>query len=424
METCTPIERMKTMARRVVITGIGAITPLGNSVDQFWDGLVSGRSGVAPITLFDTTNFTTKFAGECADFDPTQWIDAKLCKRLDRFAQFALAGAIDAVKDSGLDFSTLDPYRGGVIIGSGIGGLLELEQQHVRLRDKGPSKVSAFTIPKLMVNAGSGNISIHFGLRGPSTAVATACASASNAMGDALRAIQRDDCDVMITGGSEAAVTELGVGAFNAMHALSTRNDDPQRASRPFDKDRDGFVISEGAGVLIFEELEHAKKRGAKIYAEVLGFGMSADGGHITQPDENGTGASVAMRNCLADGRVTPDQLDYINAHGTSTSLGDLAETRAIHNVLGSRAKSVPVSSTKSATGHLLGASGGVELIASVLAITHRTIPPTINLDQPDPDCDLDYVPNQPRDLHVRLAMSNSFGFGGHNACLVVGELR
>lgn len=407
--------------RRVVITGMGVVTPLGNSVDQFWDGLVSGRSGITPLTLFDPAKFDTKFAGQCKEFNAVQWIDAKLVKRLDRFAQFALASGIDAVKDSGLDFSKEDPYRVGVIIGSGIGGLLELEQQHVRLRDKGPDKISAFTIPKLMVNAASGNISIHFGVRGPSTAVATACASATNAMGDALRAIQRDDCDVMITGGSEAAVTELGVGAFNAMHALSTRNDAPEKASRPFDRDRDGFVISEGAGVLVFEELEHARRRGADIYAEVLGFGMSADGGHITQPDENGAGAAVAIRNAVQDAGVSLDSIDYINAHGTSTQLGDIAESRAIRNVFGSHADRLAVSSTKSATGHLLGASGGIELVATVLAIRHRTVPPTINLENQDPDCTLDYVPNQARDLPVRRALSNSFGFGGHNAVILIG---
>ena len=411
------------MKRRVVITGMGTINPLGTSVDRFWDGLITGRSGIGPLTHFDSAEFDTHFAGQCNDFDPTQWIDAKLIKRLDPFAQFALASAIDAVRDSGLDFSKEDPYRCGVIIGSGIGGLLELEQQHVRLIEKGPSKVSAFTIPKLMVNAASGNISIHFGLRGPSTAVSTACASATNAMGDAFRTIQRDEADVMITGGSEAAVTRISVAAFNAMHALSTRNDDPQRASRPFDRDRDGFVMSEGAGVVVFEEYEHARRRGARIYAEVLGYGQTADGGHITQPDENGEPAGRAMQKCLADAGVSPDSIDYINAHGTSTTLGDIAETRAIKSVFGSHARKLAVSSTKSSTGHLLGASGGIELIATVMAIHHRTVPPTINLDNPDPECDLDYVPNQARDLHVRRAMSNSFGFGGHNAVILVGKL-
>lgn len=412
------------MKRRVVITGMGVVTPLGCSVDSYWDGLISGRSGIGPLTNFDCATYDTKFAGECRDFDAAQWFEHKSIKRMDKFAQFALASAIQAVREAGIDFSKENPYRCGVITGSGIGGILELQQQHVRLIEKGPQKISAFTIPKLMVNAASGNISIHFGLRGPSSAVATACASATNAMGDALRSIQRDECDVMITGGSEAAVTEISVGAFNAMHALSTRNDDITRASRPFDKDRDGFVISEGAGILVFEELEHARKRGARIYAEVLGYGMSADGGHITQPDENGDSAAFAMKACLADAGVAPEAIDYINAHGTSTPLGDIAETRAIKQVFGANARKLAVSSTKSATGHLLGASGGIELVATVKAITHRVVPPTINLETPDPECDLDYVPNHPRDLLVRRAMSNSFGFGGHNACIMAGQVE
>ena len=409
--------------RRTVITGMGAITPLGTSVDRFWEGLVAGRSGIGPLTRFDCTAYPCRIAGQCWDFDPTRWIDRKLVKRMDPFAQYAMAAAMDAVTDSGLDFAAEDPCRIGVIVGTGIGGIYELESQHVRLREKGPSKVSAFTVPKLMVNAASGHISIHYGTRGPSTAVSTACASATNAMGNAMRLIQRGDTEVMITGGSEAAVTEIGVAAFSAMHALSTRNDDPQRASRPFERDRDGFVMSEGAGILIFEELEHARKRGARIYAEVLGFGMSSDGSHLTQPDENGTGAAQAMRNCIADAAIEPEALDYINAHGTGTGLGDAAETRAVKAVFGAHAAKLPVSSTKSVTGHLLGASGGAELIASTLAIHNRTIPPTINLDTPDPECDLDYVPHVPRDLHVRRAMSNSFGFGGHNACILIGTL-
>lgn len=411
------------MKRRVVITGMGAVTPLGNSVDRYWDGLVSARSGIGPLTNFDCSRYDSRFAGECRDFDPAQWFEHKSVKRMDRFAQFAVASAIQAVRDAGLDFSKEDPFRCGVIIGSGIGGILELQQQHIRLREKGPDKVSAFTIPKLMVNAGSGNVSIHFGIRGPSSAVATACASATNAMGDALRCIQRGEADIILTGGSEAAVVEISVAAFSAMHALSTRNDAPERASRPFDKDRDGFVIAEGAGILVFEDYERARRRGARIYAEVLGYGMSADGGHITQPDETGTCAAMAMRNCLADAGVPTEGIEYINAHGTSTPLGDIAETKAIKQVFGSYARKLAVSSTKSATGHLLGASGGIELIASVKAIGHRVVPPTINLDNPDPECDLDYVPNHPRDMQVRRAMSNSFGFGGHNACIMVGQL-
>lgn len=410
--------------RRVVITGMGVVTPLGCSVQEYWDGLLAGRSGISPIRRFDASAFDTHFAGECNSFNPERWIEPKAAKRMDRFAQFAVAAAIDAAQDSGLDFPRIDPHRVGVITGSGIGGLHELEEQHRRLMDKGPSKVSAFTIPKLMVNAASGNISIRFGTRGPSTAVATACASATNAMGDALRLIQHGVCDVIFTGGSEAAVTTLGLSAFNAMKALSTRNDDPSRASRPFDRDRDGFVMAEGAGILIFEEYEHAKKRGARIYAEVKGFGCSADGSHLTQPNENGDYAAIAMRDCLTDAGVNPDDLDYINAHGTSTQLGDTAETLAIKTVLGDHSRKVAISSTKSATGHLLGASGGVELVAAVLAIHLGILPPTINLDNPDPQCDLDYVPNVARQAVVRRAMSNSFGFGGHNACILVSGLE
>ena len=409
--------------RRVVITGMGVVTPLGCSVERYWDGLISGRNGVGPLTLFDCTEFDTRIAGECRDFEPERWIDRKQIKRLDRFSQLALAAGIDAVADSGLDCTKEDPYRLGVIVGSGIGGICELEQQHVRLLEKGPSKISAFTIPKLMVNAASAVISIQFGTRGPCTAVVTACASATNAMGDALHCIQRGDADVMITGGSEAAVTTLGVGAFNAMHALSTRNDDPSHASRPFDRQRDGFIVSEGAGIVVFEELEHARKRDARIYAEVLGYGMTSDGGHITQPDEDGASAAEAMRRCIADAGFNPSDLDYINAHGTSTVLGDIAETRAIKSVFGPQAYQVPVSSTKSATWHLLGASGGIELVACTLAMRNRVVPPTINLEDPDPECDLDYVPNQARDLRVRRVISNSFGFGGHNACILIGEM-
>jgi len=410
--------------RRVVITGMGVVTPLGPSVAQYWDGLIAGRSGIGPLTLFDATQYSSRIAGECRDFNIEQWVsDGRIAKRMDRFAQFALASAVQAVKDSGLDLAAEDPYRIGVIVGSGIGGISELQTQHLRLLEKGPSKISAFTIPKLMVNAGSGNISIHFGTRGPSTAVVTACASATNAMGDAMRSIQRGETDIVITGGTEAAVVEISVAAFGAMHALSTRNNDPIRASRPFDRDRDGFVLSEGAGILVFEDLEHARKRSARIYAEVLGYGMSSDGGHIAQPDETGAGAAAAMRYCMADAKLGPDQLDYINAHGTGTSLGDVAETKAVKQVFGNRAYKIPISSTKSAVGHLLGASGGVELVATVMALHTGFIPPTINLDEPDPECDLDYVPNQARQGKFNKAMSNSFGFGGHNACILVGKL-
>jgi 3-oxoacyl-[acyl-carrier-protein] synthase II len=328
------------------------------------------------------------------------------------------------VRDSGLDFVKEDPFRCGVIIGSGIGGLTELEEQHSIYLQRGPSRVGPFVVPKMIANAASGHVSIHFGLMGPNTAVATACASAAHAVGDALRAIQHDQADVMITGGAEAAITHMGLGGFCSARALSMRNDDPQGASRPFDKDRDGFVLSEGAGIVIAEELDHARKRGAQIYAEVLGVGSTADAYHITAPHPEGAGASRAMENALRDARVTPTQIDYINAHGTSTELGDAAETSAIKRVFGPHARKLAVSSTKSMLGHLLGASGGVELIATALSIRHRVVHPTINYRTPDPTCDLDYVPNQPREMKVMTAISNSFGFGGHNCTLVIGALR
>ncbi len=412
------------MKRRVVVTGLGAVTSLSCQVDDLWKRIVGGESGVHPLTIFDTSAFKVKFGGDVADWNPDGYIERRETKRIDRFAQFALVAGVDAVTDSGIDFSKEDPFRCGAIVGSGVGGLNEMEDQIERLLTKGPDKVSAFTIPKLMVNAGSGHISIRYGMQGPNTAVATACASATNAIGDALRTIQYGHADIMVTGGSEAAVTPMGVAAFSNMRALSTRNDDPQAASRPFDADRDGFVLSEGAGVLIFEELEHAKARGAKIYAEVLGYGASGDGGHITQPNEEGVGAGRAMAQALQDAELNPEDIDYINAHGTSTPLGDAAETMAIKNVYGDHAKALSVSSTKSQLGHLLGASGGVELIFSVLALRDSVVPPTINLNTPDPKCDLDYTPNEARERPLRAAMSNSFGFGGHNGSVVIGQLR
>ncbi len=398
---------------------MGAVTPLGPSVSAFWDGLISGRSGIQTIARFPHEHFDVHFGGECRDFVATEFMDNRLIKRMDRFTQFAFASAKMAVAESGLQPGQFDPERAGVILGNGIGGLTELEEQFLRLIEKGPSKVSAFTIPKLMANASVGHVSIAYNFRAVNTSVATACASAGNAMYDALRALQRDELDICITGGSEAALTPLGVAAFAAMKALSARNDDPPRASRPFDKDRDGFVLSEGAGVLIFEEYEHARRRGAPILAEVLGIGATADAGDIVQPDPEGAGAARAMRRALQDARINPDEVHYINAHGTSTPLGDVAETRAIKSVFGQAAYKIPVSSTKSATGHLLGASGGIEAIATVLAIRNNTLPPTINLEQPDAECDLDYVPRTARDARIRVAMSNSFGFGGHNTCAV-----
>ena len=406
--------------RRVVVTGMGLVSPIGETVAAFWDGILAGANGIGPLTLFDASAFDVRFGGECKGFTPDKYIDRRAVKRLDRFSQFAIAAASQAVEMSGLDFDSIDSTRGGVSVGSGIGGLWELHDQTNRLREKGPGKVSAFTIPKLMVNAAAGNLSIQYGLRGPSTAVATACASATNAMGDALTAIRRGLVDVMITGGSEAALTPLGLAAFASMKALSSRNDDPKTASRPFDRDRDGFVLSEGAGILIFEELEYARRRGAQIVAEVVGFGATCDAEHITQPGESGTGAAEAMTRAIADARLNPEDVDYINAHGTATTLGDISETVAIKAVFGPAASKLAVSSTKSSIGHLLGASGGVELIASIMAMANSVAPPTINLEHPDERCDLDYVPNTPRDRKIRCAMSNSFGFGGHNACIIV----
>ena len=412
------------MKRRVVVTGLGAVTSLSGKVEDLWKRILAGESGIHELKAFDTTDHKVKFAGDIHDWSPDGYIDGKEAKRVDRFTQFALVAGIDAVNDSGIDFAKDDPYLCGAIIGSGIGGLNEIEEQERRLILKGPDRVSAFTIPKLMLNAASGHLSIRFGLRGPNYAVATACASATNAMGDAFKAIQYGDADVMLTGGAEAAVTPIGVSGFANMKALSERNDNPPAASRPFDADRDGFVLSEGAGILVFEELEHAKARGAKIYGEVLGYGASADAGHITQPDDQGTGAARAMSSALRDAKLEPSAVDYINAHGTSTPLGDKAETTAVKRVFEDHAYKVNVSSTKSQLGHLLGASGGVELVLSLLALRDQVCPPTINLDTPDPGCDLNYTPNKPQERRVRCVMSNSFGFGGHNASIIAGQLR
>lgn len=412
------------MPRRVVITGMGVVTSLGRTLDQYWSGLIEGRSGVGPLTLFDTSAFKVHFGGQVRDWDGDALFGHKDARRLDRFSQFALVAAEAAVDESGIDFGRLEPYRCGVLIGSGIGGLNEFEEQYRNYLTKGPSRISAFTIPKLMVNAASGQVSIKYGLKGPTSAIATACASAANAIGDAFKMIQLGVADVMITGGSEAAITHMGLGGFASMRALSTRNDDPERASRPFDRDRDGFVLGEGAGLLVIEEESIARARGARIYAEILGYGMSADGSHITAPDDQGRGAAHAMRECLKDARLDPSDVGYINAHGTSTELGDLAETRAIKSVFGSHAQKLAVSSTKSQLGHTLGASGGLELVACTLAMARGVLPPTINLDHPGEDCDLDYVPNVAREARVDHVLSNSFGFGGHNACLVVGRYR
>ena len=413
------------MQRRVVVTGMSVITSLACELADFWDQLCAGKSGVGPIRRFDCSEFKVRFGGELADFYACDHmdIDPKEVKRLDRFCAFALVGADKAVKQSGVDFEQGDPYRHGVLIGSGIGGLNEIEEQHCKLFDRGPLRVSPFMIPKLMVNAASGNISVNWKLRGPNSAVATACASATNAIGDAYRLIQHGVADVMITGGSEAALTPMGLSGFSRMNALSKRNDEPEAASRPFDIDRDGFVMSEGAGIVVLEEYEHALARGANILAEVFGYGMSADGSHMTAPDPEGKGAARAMQNALTDAELPPEKIDYINAHGTSTPLGDIAETVAIKTVFGSHAEELVVSSTKSQIGHLLGASGGVEFCVCVMALRNGVIPPTINLDNADPQCDLDYCANESRSASLNYVLKNSFGFGGHNACLVIGPV-
>jgi 3-oxoacyl-[acyl-carrier-protein] synthase II len=413
------------MMRRVVITGMGAVTPLAIDVPTYWNRLLEGQSGVGYIQEIDTKEFKVKIGGEVKNWTPEAVFDSKACRRMDRFSQFAMVAALEALKDSGIDLAREDTFRCGTIVGSGIGGLTEYEQQHTKFMEGGgPRGISPFVIPKMMPNAAPGNISIHFKLAGPSRAVSTACASAADAITDALRTIQLDEADVMVTGGSEAAITYMGLGGFISARALSSRNDNPQAASRPFDMGRDGFVLSEGAGILVIEELEHAKKRGAQIYAELLGTGSTSDAYNITAPHPEGIGAARAMQLALKDAKLNPSDIDYINAHGTSTELGDACETLAVKNVFGTHAKKLAISSTKSMIGHLLGASGGVELIATVLSIKHGIVHPTINLDNPDPACDLDYVPNVARKLPVRYALSNSFGFGGHNASLVVGALR
>ena len=409
------------MKRRVAITGLGVVTPLGRRLDSVWDRLVQGESGVGPITLFDVAGYRVQIGGQVPWVPENEDIaNPKELKRLDRFTQFAMAAAKDAVSDSGIDFSAEEPFRCGVVIGSGIGGLWEFETQEERLLHKGIDKVSPFTIPKLIVNSASGHVSSLYGIKGPNFAVATACASAANSIGSALRAIQYGDADVMVTGASEAALTPIGLAGFQNMRALSFRSDDPARASRPFDADRDGFVLSEGAGVVVLEELEHARRRGARVYAELRGYGASGDAGHITQPDEEGRGAARAMAMALEDAAIAAEKVDYINAHGTSTPLGDQAETRAVKRVFGDQARRVAISSTKSQIGHTLGASGGIELVVCALTMARGVIAPTINLDTPDPECDLDYVPRVARQSRVDVAMSNSFGFGGHNASLVL----
>ena len=411
--------------RRVVITGLGTVNPLGLNVRDYWRGLLAGQSGIAPITLFDTKDFKVHFGGEVKGFNPEPVLDPRSARKLDRFTQFAIVAAAEAIGDSGLDLSKENPFRCGCVFGSGIGGLNELEDGAKTLADRGPGRLGPFLIAKMIANAASGNISIKFGLRGPNTTVSTACSYADHAIGDSLAAIRHGYADVMVTGGSEAAITPLGLGGFIACRALSERNDDPARASRPFDKDRDGFVLAEGAGVLVIEEYERAKARGANIYAEVCGSGNTADAYHITAPHEDGIGAAEAMRAAIRDSGWNTTDVQYLNAHGTSTGLGDVAETKAVKKVFGDHAKKLMISSTKSMIGHLLGASGGVEAVACALSLKHGVLHPTINLQNQDVEagCDLDYVPNTAREVRVRRLLSNSFGFGGHNCSVALGAI-
>ena len=409
---------MAESSRRVVITGLGAVTPIGNTVATYWSGLQSGANGVAPITLFDASKHACRFAAEVKDFDPSGVLDPKETKRWDRFCQFGVVAAKEALAQSGLEITDANRQRIGVIIGSGVGGLLTMETQAHVLEGKGPGRVSPFTVPMMIPNMATGLAAIALGAQGPSSAVATACAAGSNAIGDAFRLLQQGHADAMVCGGAESAITPLGVAGFASAKALSFRNDDPATASRPFDAERDGFVIGEGAGILVLETLDHAQARGAEILAEVVGYGMTCDAHHITSPIPGGLGGARAMSLALADAGLKADDIDYVNAHGTSTPANDSNETAAIKTALGKRAMAIPVSSTKSMTGHLLGGSGGIEAVAAVLALQNGVVPPTINHQNPDPACDLDVVPNQAREQIISTALSNSFGFGGHNVCL------
>ena len=409
--------------RRVVITGMGVITPIGNEIETFWRNLQNGVSGIDCITKFDVSAYDCRIAGEVKDFEPKDFFNnPKDVRRTDRYAHLAMAAAKMAMQDSGVDLEKVNRQRFGAIVSSGIGGLKTLEDQHSILLNKGPSRVSAFTIPMLISNMASGLISMEFGLQGPNFCIVTACATSNNAIGESWRMIKFGDADIFLAGGAEASIIPIGLAGFSAMKALSTRNDEPQRASRPFDRDRDGFVMGEGAGVLVVEELEHAKARGAKIYGELTGYGLSADAHHMTAPPPDGEGAVRAMRMALDHAKTTPEQVDYINAHATSTGLGDICETYAIKTVFGDQAKKVSISATKSMTGHLLGGAGAIETAACLLSIRDGVIPPTINLENPDPECDLDYTANTAKQKKVRIAVNNSFGFGGHNATLVAAE--
>ena len=412
------------MQRRVVVTGVGLLTAVGTGTDASWEAIKKGVGGIRPITAFDAAAFSCRIAGEVMNFDPAAYIEKKEIKKMGRFIQFAIAAADFAMEGAGFRVPPEEAERTGVLIGSGIGGFEVIEREHKVLLEKGPSRISPFFIPATIINLASGWVSIRTGAKGPNSATATACTTSAHAVGDSFRIIQRGDADVMICGGTEAAVTPMSIGGFAAMRALSQRNDEPCRASRPWDKDRDGFVVGEGAGILILEEYEHARRRGATLLAEVVGYGMSGDAFHITSPKEDGDGAYRVMRNALADAGLEPGQIDYINAHGTSTPLGDRVETVAMKRTFGTHASKVAISSTKSMTGHLLGGAGGVEAGIAVLAIRDQIAPPTINLDAPDPECDLDYVPKQARPMRIRYALSNSFGFGGTNGCLIFKQIE
>ncbi|MEW6696181.1 MAG: beta-ketoacyl-ACP synthase II [Bacillota bacterium] len=412
------------MSKRVVITGMGVITPVGTGLDDFWKALTAGVSGIARITRFDPSEYSTQIAGEVKDFDFSRYIDKKEGRRMDKFSQYAVVAAAMALEDAHMDMESLDKDRTGVIVGSGIGGMETFEEQCRVLVNRGPGRISPFLIPMMIANMAAGQIAIKFGLRGPNITAITACASSGNAIGDAFKLIQRGDAEVVITGGTEAPITPLAVAGFCAAKAMSTNNEEPERASRPFDVDRDGFVMGEGAAMLVIESLEHAQQRGAQIYAEIVGYGSTCDAYHITAPDPEGYGAASAMQMALADAGLKPEDVQYINAHGTSTPVGDVAEVGAIKKVFGDHAYKLVVSSTKSMTGHMLGAAGAVEGIASVLAIRDDLVPPTINLENPDPACDLDFVPNQARQMTVNVALSNSFGFGGHNVTLAFKKFK
>ena len=406
--------------RRVVITGVGAVSPLGNSMDELWKNLLAGQCGIGPITLFDAAKFDTRIAAEVKNFDPTPAFPSpKEIRRTDRYTQFGVSAAYQALKDSGLDLDKVNRDEVGVFIGSGIGGLYTTQEQTRILFEKGPGRLSPFMIPMLILNMASGVFSMYYKLRGPNVATCSACATATHALGEAWRTIKMGDATVMFAGGSEATIVPIGIGGFCAMRAMSTRNDDPKRSSRPFDKERDGFVMGEGSGVLVLEELEHAKARGARIYCELVGYGNTADANHMTAPAPEGEGAARCMKMALKNARLNPGDVQYINAHGTSTPQGDVCETQAIKSVFGDHAKKLAVSSTKGATGHMLGAAGAVEMAICVKVLQNQIVPPTINLDHPDPECDLDYIPHTPRELKVDAVVNNSFGFGGHNACTV-----